>query len=57
MSVLYVMVPVALLLAATGVAAFLWAVRDGQFDDVDGPAVRMLHDDDAKPRDGGKASG
>ena len=50
MSVLYVMVPAALLLAAAGVAAFCWAVRDGQFDDVDSPAARVLEDDDPPPR-------
>ncbi len=51
MSVLYVMVPAALLLAAVGVAAFCWAVRDGQFDDVDSPACRLLEEDDVvRPR-------
>jgi cbb3-type cytochrome oxidase maturation protein len=46
MSVIYILVPVAALLAAGGVAAFIWAVRRGQFDDLDTPAVRMLHDDE-----------
>lgn len=46
MSVVYVLLPVAALLAAAGVGAFIWAVRRGQFDDLDTPAVRMLHDDD-----------
>jgi Cu2+-exporting ATPase len=46
MIVLYVLVPLALLLAALGVAAFGWAVRDGQFDDVETPALRILLDDD-----------
>lgn len=45
MSVLWVALPVALALAAAAVAAFLWAVRSGQLDDVETPAVRMLFDD------------
>jgi cbb3-type cytochrome oxidase maturation protein len=45
MNVLYILVPVAILLAAAGVGAFVWAVRGGQFDDVNTPAVRMLIDD------------
>ncbi len=45
MSVIFIMAPVALLLAAVGVGAFIWATRDGQFDDLDSPAVRMLNDD------------
>ena len=46
MSVIYVLLPVAVLLAIAAVAAFVWAVRRGQFDDLDTPAVRMLHDDE-----------
>ncbi len=46
MTVLYVVVPLALLLAGGAVAAFIWAVRRGQFDDLDTPPVRMLHDDE-----------
>ena len=44
MNVLYLLVPVALLLAAAGVGGFLWAVRNGQFDDVETPALRVLMD-------------
>lgn len=46
MSVLYIVVPLALVLAAAAVGAFIWSVRHGQLDDVDTPAIRMLHDDD-----------
>jgi cbb3-type cytochrome oxidase maturation protein len=46
MSVVYILLPAAALLAAAGVAAFIWAVRRGQFDDLDTPAVRILHDDE-----------
>jgi cbb3-type cytochrome oxidase maturation protein len=45
MSVIYVVLPVALLIAAAAVAAFVWAVRTGQLDDMETPAMRMLHDD------------
>jgi cbb3-type cytochrome oxidase maturation protein len=48
MSVVYVLLPVATLLAAAGVAAFIWAVRRGQFDDLDTPAMRILHDDEER---------
>jgi cbb3-type cytochrome oxidase maturation protein len=50
-TVLYVLVPMALLLVAGAVAAFLWATGDGQLDDLETPPLRMLHDDDA-PDDG-----
>lgn len=48
MSVLYIVVPLAILLAAAAVGAFIWSVHRGQYDDVETPARRMLHDDDAK---------
>lgn len=46
MSVLFIVVPLAILLAAIAVGAFVWSVKRGQYDDVDTPAVRMLHDDE-----------
>ncbi|GIV58338.1 MAG: hypothetical protein KatS3mg042_1251 [Rhodothermaceae bacterium] len=46
MNILYLLVPAALLLAAAGVAGFLWSVRSGQYDDVHTPALRMLLDDE-----------
>lgn len=49
MSVIYIALPVAILLATAAVLAFAWMVRDGQMDDLDTPALRMLHDDDAPP--------
>ncbi len=45
MSVVFVMAPIALVLAAVAVTAFIWAARDGQFDDTETPAHRMLFDD------------
>ena len=46
MSVIYVLLPAAAALAVAGVVAFIWAVRRGQLDDLDTPAVRILHDDE-----------
>lgn len=46
MSVIYVVLPLALVIAIVAVIAFVWATRSGQFDDLDGPAVRMLDDDE-----------
>jgi len=46
MSVLYVVVPLAIVLAAAAVWGFIWATRHGQYDDLDTPAHRMLHDDE-----------
>ncbi len=49
MSILYVLIPLALLLLGLAVWAFFWAVGSGQFDDLDTPAVRVVMDDDTKP--------
>jgi cbb3-type cytochrome oxidase maturation protein len=46
MNVLVYLVPMALALGLTGVAAFLWSLRSGQYDDVEGAALRILDDDD-----------
>jgi cbb3-type cytochrome oxidase maturation protein len=46
MNVLVFLVPLALALGAIGLAAFLWALKSGQFDDLDGAAWRALSDDD-----------
>jgi len=49
MSVLFVAVPIAVLLASSGVVAFVWATRRGQLDDLETPPLRMLLDDDGAP--------
>lgn len=46
MDILYLLVPLAMLLVAVMVAIFFWAVRSGQFDDLEGPAHRIIMDDD-----------
>lgn len=45
MSVLYIMIPIAFILAGLAVVGFIVAARSGQFDDVDTPASRMLFED------------
>jgi cbb3-type cytochrome oxidase maturation protein len=45
MSVLYVAIPVALFLSLVAVVAFIREVNAGQFDDLETPAMRMLHDE------------
>lgn len=45
MSVLFIALPVALVIAGAAVGAFVWSARQGQFDDLDTPAIRILHDD------------
>ncbi|MQX38024.1 cbb3-type cytochrome oxidase assembly protein CcoS [Roseospira navarrensis] len=50
MNILLFLIPLALALGLLGLVAFLWALRSGQFDDLDGAAHRILFDDD--PQDG-----
>ncbi|MBX3134122.1 MAG: cbb3-type cytochrome oxidase assembly protein CcoS [Gemmatimonadaceae bacterium] len=47
MSVLFLLVPLAILLVAIFVGAYVWSSRSGQFDDLTTPAMRAVHDDDA----------
>ena len=49
MSVLIYLIPIALFLGLAGLAAFLWALKSGQFEDMDGAAERILFDDDDEP--------
>ncbi|QKT04983.1 cbb3-type cytochrome oxidase assembly protein CcoS [Ectothiorhodospiraceae bacterium 2226] len=46
MNILYVLIPLGVVLMALAVWGFMWAVRSGQFDDMEGPAHRILMDDD-----------
>ena len=49
MSILYFLIPLALVILGVAVWAFFWAVGSGQFDDLDTPAMRIVLDDDSKP--------
>lgn len=48
MSVLIYLIPIALLLGFLGLLAFLWSLKSGQYDDLEGAAHRILNDDDEK---------
>lgn len=50
METIFVLLPLALVIAAIAVGLFVWAARSGQFDDLDTPAVRILFDDPPSPR-------
>ena len=61
MTILYLLIPLSLVLLGFAIWAFIWAIRSGQFDDMEGPAHRILMDDDdpripnlSRPRDPGK---
>ncbi|MFO1088625.1 MAG: cbb3-type cytochrome oxidase assembly protein CcoS [Hyphomicrobiales bacterium] len=49
MNGLLLLIPVALFLGAVGLAAFIWSLKSGQYDDLDGAALRILEDDDDRP--------
>lgn len=46
MNVLLYLIPIALTLGLAGLAAFAWALKNGQFEDLDGEAYRVLREDD-----------
>ena len=46
MTILYLLIPLALLLLGLAIWAFIWTIRSGQYDDMEGPAHRILMDDD-----------
>jgi cbb3-type cytochrome oxidase maturation protein len=49
MNNLLVLIPIALFLGAIALLAFLWSLKSGQYDDLDGASERLLHEDDSKP--------
>lgn len=51
MDILYLLIPISLVLVAFIALVLLWAVRNGQFEDMEGPAHRILLDDDQPPGD------
>jgi len=46
LEILYLLIPLGVLILGVAIWAFLWAVKSGQFDDLEGPAHRILMDDD-----------
>lgn len=57
MSILYLLIPLAVILMIIAAGFFIWTVKHGQYDDLEGPAHRILMDDDDPliPRGEGKA--
>ena len=53
MNYLVVLVPVAIVMGLVGLGAFLWSLRSGQYEDLDGAAERVLLDEDDKPSPAG----
>ncbi len=50
MSIIYLVLPLALLIVLVAVLGYVWAARRGQFDDLETPAMRILHEDETTPR-------
>ena len=50
MNGLFFLIPIALLMGGVGLAAFLWSLKSGQYEDLDGAAWRILKDDEKKPK-------
>jgi len=46
MNIIYVLIPLSILLMIIAIAAFFWAVKNDQFDDLDTPALDILDDDE-----------
>lgn len=55
MEILYLLIPIAVIVLVVAIWAFLWAIKSGQFEDLEGPAYRILMDDD-DPRIPGPAT-
>ncbi|MEE9494576.1 MAG: cbb3-type cytochrome oxidase assembly protein CcoS [Gammaproteobacteria bacterium] len=46
MDILYLLIPLSLLVMGIAIAVFFWAIKSGQYEDLEGPAHRILMDDD-----------
>ncbi len=62
MSILYLLIPLGVVLMAIAIGVFVWTVRSGQYEDLEGPAYRILMDDDdpmipRRPHDENKTPG
>jgi cbb3-type cytochrome oxidase maturation protein len=51
MSIIYVLIPIAILLVCIAIAVFFWAVKTNQFEDLERHGYSILFDDDLKPKD------
>ncbi|MEC7703413.1 MAG: cbb3-type cytochrome oxidase assembly protein CcoS [Pseudomonadota bacterium] len=50
MSILIYLIPIALILGLVGLLAFIWSLKSGQYEDLDGAAQRILLDDDEEQK-------
>ncbi len=57
MNILFLLIPLAVVLGGIAVVLLVWAMTSGQYDDLDGPGVRLLMDDDRAPRPLGDRDG
>ncbi|WP_018981792.1 cbb3-type cytochrome oxidase assembly protein CcoS [Salinimonas chungwhensis] len=51
MSILYVLIPLAIIIVAIAIGVFFWAVRSNQFEDLDRQGYSILFDDDLPPEE------
>ncbi|MFC0201408.1 cbb3-type cytochrome oxidase assembly protein CcoS [Paracoccus rhizosphaerae] len=49
MSILSLLIPVTLVMGLVGLASFFWSLRNGQYEDLEGDAERILYDEDDRP--------
>jgi cbb3-type cytochrome oxidase maturation protein len=56
MNMVIILLPIALAMGGLGLVGFLWSLKNGQYDDLDGAAQRMLLDDDLPEQPPAKAS-
>lgn len=56
MTTLVYLIPVALFLGGLSLIAFLWALRSGQYEDLDGASVRILAEDEPQPADANRTT-
>jgi len=49
MEILYLLIPMGVVLMAIAIGVLFWAIRSGQYEDLEGPAYRILMDDDERP--------
>ncbi|BAP54975.1 cytochrome oxidase maturation protein, cbb3-type [Thioploca ingrica] len=53
MNILYLLIPISLVMIGLIIGVFLWAIKSGQFDDLEGPSHEILMDnDEATPAEG-----
>ena len=57
MSIIYLMIPLGIILLGLAIWALVWAIRSGQFDDLESQGWSVVLDDDSKPREGDRQAG